>query len=251
MIEYAKKIHKRDLTEKEIDECKFIDTMTKTSSSGCFVMSYTQFDILTKLCLYPKSKKCPGMWKLQLHPKNAFIRTCDLYEIIQMKLPFMSASVPYFRMIFGPAFPITWCNIAEQINSLGTNNKPLFVAFCFDNDQYFEQTSKHWIHYFDKLNDAKHSEQIFCGGGRVYCDRVAVPCDISHQFTDDNHSNDRYTDKLTYNKYNRNYTNVYLKDEHNGIYVCDIFWFHDDDKKQEKKMLKELNTNYGLKFLTN
>lgn len=241
LIDYAKQIKKTELTEKEIDECKFIDDMTKTSKSGSFVMTYAQFDILTKLSMYPKSKICSGMWKLQLHPKNAFICSCEnIPNVIQMKLPFMTEHVPYFRMIFGPAFPVRWCEIAKKIESL--KEKPLYVLFAFDNTND-TSTNEHWIHYLDTSENKEHHEKIFCGGGRIYCERVAQPCTISYEFKDDH---DFYGAKLISVDDIKKYHSVmiYLKDPVGGIYVNDIYFCKD----KETDHLKEINKLYGAQF---
>ncbi len=241
LIEYLKKIHKRDLTEIEIKACVTASKSAKTSNRGSFIMTWEQFEILSQLSMLPKSKICPGMWKLQLHPKNGFIH-CDesgMYSVIQMKLPHMTNEVPYFRMQFGPAFPIRWCEIYEKINSLKV--KPLFVLYCYNDKDLL--SSNEWIHYYDNSIEGNVASSIFCGGGRSYHEPSAKPCDIHYSFRGEFYHGDIVH---TYELSKHDSVTVYINDDNKGIHVCQHVYYKNNDDM--KNILLLLSEKYGAVF---
>ncbi len=159
-----------DICRKEEAEILCEKLKLEEEGSTGFVLTKTQFEHLSN-SFAKYAAQSMGLYRLQFHPKSGHIihghmsgySTFDVYPTRGL-----SANFEYFRWSFNGLFCKDWIKFNEKIKY--TNCEYIVIKHGEDFDTL--------LCSYDPVENECHLLGIHMGGGRPYCEEVAVPYEI-------------------------------------------------------------------------
>lgn len=135
-----------------------LNELPESEREKCFIISTRNFKEIAEL-IFPQANADSGMWGWTFwHKSHAFVCEESIWDSRPAFRAVIGSKFPYFRITYGPAFPVQWCKFAMEIR-------------CYQNTYVLVNPEK------GTATTEYQKGKLFFSGGRVYCEEVAMKRD--------------------------------------------------------------------------